>query len=92
MPGHELVFHAACTLHMRGMQDLLANVAYLILLHITLMLRAGVSAIPESASGELRALESGRLSSQGGVDTAPEHAELGTQTSKGLEENTSSVA
>ncbi|KAL3144542.1 hypothetical protein ABBQ32_004273 [Trebouxia sp. C0010 RCD-2024] len=51
----------------------------------------GVSAIPESASGELRALESGTLS-QGGVDFAPEMADLGTQTSKSLEENTSSVA
>ena len=48
---------------------------------------AGVSAIPESASGELRALESGTLSSQGGLDIGPERAELGTQTSNGLEKN-----
>lgn len=53
---------------------------------------AGVSAIPESASGELRALESGTLSNQDGVDVAPERAELGTQTSTGLEDNSSSVA
>lgn len=52
---------------------------------------AGVSAIPESASGELRALESGTLSNQGRIDIV-EHAELGTQTSNGLAENGSSSA
>ena len=48
---------------------------------------AGVAAIPESASGELKALESGTLC-QSGLSEAPEHAELGTQTSNSLAENT----
>lgn len=52
---------------------------------------AGVSAIPESSSGELRALESGTLT-QSGVEGGPEVAELGTQTSTSLEETTPSVA
>lgn len=51
---------------------------------------AGVDAIPESVSGELHALESGRLQDQEGTGgaaadkVAPEKAELGTQTSIGL--------
>ncbi|DBA78530.1 hypothetical protein WJX79_005894 [Trebouxia sp. C0005] len=44
---------------------------------------AGVSAIPESASGELQALDSGTLS-KAGEDAGPEFADLGTQTSIGL--------
>ena len=51
---------------------------------------AGVDAIPESASGELRAQESGRLPEGGNGDliaaenVEPEKAELGTQTSVSL--------
>ena len=97
VPRLELALHAVFDMHVQGNQDLQADVptAYLTLLHVVLKVcgsYAGVSAIPESVSGELRALESGTLSSQGGVDIAPERAELGTQTSNGLAENGSSVA
>jgi len=44
---------------------------------------SGVSAIPESASGELQALDSGTLS-KAGEEAGPEFADLGTQTSTGL--------